>query len=663
MMAMNTGENEQGLRKIVDLTRLLSIIVLLLHVYYYCYDAFKQWGLVSQITDGLLRNFVNMGLFSFFLKSKFISLGLLLLSFLGIKGRKNEQANSKTSLAYFICGLVIYFVSFICLYLPYVSTIVATTYATVNLLGYLLILTGGSVLARIIKNGLKPDIFNRDNQTFPQEERLLTNEYSFNFKAQYNLKGKIRDSWISIVNPRRSILIMGNPGSAKSWCFLEPMIRQQSAKAYAQFTYDFKYPDLTLIAYNHYLKNWRKYPVAPKWCNVNFSDPTTSHRCNPIYAPMMNELLDAMEAASSILLSMNKSWAHKQGDFFVESGKNLLAAVFWFLRKYRNGEFCSVPHAIELLQLEYDRLFTVLRTERDIQTLMTPFISSFEKGVFETIDNQMASVRIPMGRLSSPLLYWILSGNDFTLDANNPKEPKIICLGNDPVKSEALAPILSLFCDRLNKTINRKGQYKIALNYDEFASIRVSSIFQAVSTGRGHDLVNVLVVQDANQLRSLYTKEEVEALINMAGNFICGQVSGDSAKSASERFPKTMQDRQSLSINSTDTSVSKSKQLDAAITPATISNLSSGEFVGIIADNPDQPIDLKAFHRKVINNVAALDREKAAYLPLPRDQEATDEIIKANYEQIKQDVQDIADSVFEEILNDPAKQYLLVNKN
>jgi hypothetical protein len=661
-MAMNTGENEQGLRKIIDLTRLISIVILLLHIYYYCYDAFQQWGLVSSITDNLLKNIANTGIFSFYLKSKLVSIGLLLLSFIGIKGRKNEDANYKTAIAYFICGVVVYFFSFLCLYLPSISTIITGIYGGVNLVGYLLILTGGSVLARIIKNGLKQDIFNRINQTFPQEERLLTNEYSFNFKAQYNLKGKIRDSWVSIINPRRSILIMGNPGSAKSWCLLEPMIRQQSAKAYAQFTYDFKYPDLTLIAYNHYLKNWRKYPVAPKWCNVNFSDPSRSHRCNPIYAPMMHELLDAIEAATSILLSMNKSWSHKQGDFFVESGKNLLAAVFWFLRKFRDGAYCTVPHAIELLQLEYDKLFTILRTEREIQTLLTPFISSFEKGVFETIDNQMASVRIPMGRLSSPLLYWILSGNDFTLDANNPKEPKIICLGNDPVKSEALAPILSLFCDRLNKTINRKGQYKIALNYDEFASLRVSSIFQAVSTGRGHDLVNVMVVQDVNQLRSLYTKEEAEALINMTGNFICGQVSGDSAKSASERFPKTMQDRQSMSINSTDTSVSKSKQFDQAITPATISNLSSGEFVGILADNPDQPIDLKAFHCKIINHKPALDAEKARYITLPRVRKVTQEIILQNYEQIKQDVQDIAESILEEILSDPAQQHLIIKR-
>lgn len=661
-MGMQTGENEQGLRKIIDLTRFISIAILLLHIYYYCYEAFAALNIRSTISDNLLRNIVRTGLLSSYAKSKAIPIGLLLLSLIGIKGRKNESSNYKAALAYFITGLVFYFGSFLCLYIPSDAVTVGVVYIIFNFTGYLLILTGGSVLARIIKNGLKPDVFNRANQTFPQEERLLTNEYSFNFKAQYNLKGKIRPSWISIVNPRRSVMIMGNPGSAKSWCFLEPMIRQQSAKAYAQFVYDFKYPDLTLIAYNHYLKNWRRYPVVPKWCNINFQNPEYSHRCNPIYAPMMYDLLDAIEAASSILLSMNKTWAARQGEFFVESPKNLLAAVFWFLKKFADGQYCTVPHAIELLQLDYDKLFTILRTEREIQTLLTPFISAFEKKVMETVESQVASVRIPLGRLSSPLLYWVMSGNDFTLDANNPLEPKIICLGNDPVKSEALAPILSLYCDRMNKIINRKGQYKIALNYDEFASIRVASIFQAVSTGRGHDLVNIMVVQDANQLRTLYTKEEAEALINMTGNFICGQVSGDSAKSVAERFPKVMQDRQSLSINSSDTSVSKSKQLDAAITAATISNLSSGEFVGVVADDPDQPIELKAFHSKRVIDKKTLDAEKAAYLPPYKVRTVTQETIDLNYEQIKQEVQDIEQAVFEDILNDPAKQHLLVKK-
>jgi hypothetical protein len=661
-MAMNTGENEQGLRKIIDLLRFISIFILLLHIYYYTYEGFASWNIRTNISDNLLRNLSKTGLFNFYLKSKLIALALLLLSLLGVKGRKDEQANYKTALAYFITGLIVYFISFLCLYLPYPSTTITIWYGSVNIAGYLLMLTGGSVIARVIKANFRGDVFNKLNQTFPQEERKLTNEYSFNFQAQYNLKGKVRSSWVSIVNPRRSVLIMGNPGSAKSWCFLEPMIRQQSAKAYAQFIYDFKYPDLTLIAYNHFLKNWRNYPVAPQWCGINWHNPEYSHRCNPIYAPMMLEMLDAVEAATSILLSMNKSWSGKQGDFWVESAKNLLAAVFWFLRKFADGIFCTIPHAIELLQLEYDKLFTILRTEKEVQTLLTPFISSFEKGVFETIDNQMASVRVPLGRLSSPLLYWILSGNDFTLDANNPLQPKIICLGNDPVKSEALAPILSLFCDRMNKIINRKGQYKIACNYDEFSSLRVSSIFQTVATGRGHDIVTVLVVQDANQLRTLYTKEEAEGLINMTGNFICGQVSGDSAKSAAERFPKIMQDRQSMSINSSDTSVSKSKQLDAAITPATISNLSSGEFCGVVADNPDQPIDLKAFHCKIIQDKKALDAEKAAYLPLPKVRTVTQATILQNYEQIKQDIQDIEQAVYEEILNDPAKQHLLVKK-
>lgn len=661
-MALNTGENEQGLRKIMDMTRLISIVILIIHCYYYCYEAFKIWEFTSPFSDKLLSNVVRTGLFSNYHKSKFIGLLFLMLSLIGIKGRKTENINHRIAFAYCLIGLALFFASALCFYLSAEPTSICIIYCLILIAGYLLVLTGGALFTRIIKASLIGDVFNRDQSTFPQEERLITNEFSFNLPATYILKGKIRKSWLNYVNPRRGILVMGSPGSGKSWAIIENILRQSLAKSYCQFVFDFKFPDLALISYNHYLKNFHKFVVKPRWCCVNFSHPEYSHQCNPIHPAMMYEIIDAIEASSTILLSINKNWINRQGEFFVDSPVNLLAAVIWFLRKFNDGEFCTLPHCIELLQIEYDQLFTVLRTEKEIQTLLTPFISAFEKGVMETVDSQVASVRIPLGRLSSPLLYYIMSGNDFTLDINNKKEPKVFVLGTDPVKSNALAPVISLYVDRMNKIVNRKSGHKMAQIYDEFASLRAATVPIVISTGRGHDISVTYAVQDINQLKKVYSREEADALVNMTGNFITGQVSGDSAKAAAERFPKTMQERQSLSINSADTSVSKSKQLEQAITASTISNLSSGEFVGIVADNPDQPIELKAFHAKVVNDVAALDKEKTYYLPLPKVSKVTPEIIAKNYEQIKEDVQNIKESVMEMVLNNPSYAHLVVKK-
>src|SRR3970040_400358 len=127
-MAMQTGENEQALRKILDMTRLISIIILLIHFYYYCYSAFQEWGFVSGFSDTILGNIYHTGLYSNFHKSKIFALGFLLISLLGAKGRKEEKLNHKIAFAYIITGVLIYFLSYLSLVVKTDNTTVAVVY-------------------------------------------------------------------------------------------------------------------------------------------------------------------------------------------------------------------------------------------------------------------------------------------------------------------------------------------------------------------------------------------------------------------------------------------------------------------------------------------------------------------------------------------------------
>jgi hypothetical protein len=662
-MAIHTGENEQGLRGIIDLTRAFSFLVLFLHFYYFCGKAFASWGLTATLSDRIMIFLARTGMFNRFETSKWITLGFLLISLLAVKGKKEENLRARSALAMMGIGLVIYFGGYFCIFLDLGICALALLYMFLTLTGYILVLAGGTLLSRVVRTRItSSEYFNRANETFPQEERLLVNDFSVNLPATYRLRGKTRKSWVNIINPRRGLLVMGSPGSGKSWFIVENIIRQQIEKGFAMFIYDFKYPDLSRIAYNHFLTHRAGYPRESGFYCVNFSDPNRAHRCNPLLPEMMSDILDAMEASKTMLLSINKTWAGRQGEFFVESPINFLAAVIWFLRNYEKGKFCTLPHVIELLQLDYDKLFTVLNIEPEVQALVSPFLSAYLSDVMETVESQIASARIPMGRLSSPQLYYILSGNDFTLDINNPEIPKIVCLGNDPIKSEALAPVISLICDRMNKIINQKGKCKSSTIYDEFGTIRVASVNTVLMTGRSNDIVVVMALQDFSMLKKTYSREEAETILNATGNVIFGQVSGETARVASERFPKILQDRQSLSISSSDVSVNKSKHLDLSIPPATISGLSSGEFVGLIADNPACPVELKSFHCKILR-----DEKKAAYekmnfqdLPCIRTVEPAD--ILRNYARIKQDVQDIFISVLDKISRDPALTGLIVRK-
>ena len=663
-MSMNTGENEQGLRKIIDMTRMISILMLLLHFYYYCYNAFADWRLTTTITDRLLQNIFSTGIFSSFIKSKLIALGFLLISLMGAKGKKDEKLNYKYAFAYIITGLLIYFFSFLSLFLDSKNTTTAVVYMSSTSLGYVMVLTGGTVLSRVIKVRLNnKDIFNKNNETFPQEERLLQNEYSINLPAEYNLKGKIISSWINFINPMRGLLVMGSPGAGKSYFIIQHIIKQHIEKGFSMFIYDFKYDDLSRIAYNHFLKFKSKiYPVEPKFYVINFDDLNRCHRSNPLDPKNMMDITDAVESARTIMLGLNRSWIKRQGEFFVESPINFLTSVIWFLRKFLDGEYCTLPHAIEMMQVDYDKLFTVLRTESEIEAYINPFLSAYLNDSMEQLQGQIDAARIGIARLSSPALYYVLSGNDFSLDINNPQEPKIVCLANNPQKQQVYGAVLSLYISRMTKIINQRDKLKSSLIFDEFPTIYFNGIDNLIATARSNKVATTIAVQDYSQLKNEYSREQAEVILNIMGNVISGQVSGDTAKFLSEKFGRIMQDRQSISINSNDTSISKSQQLEQAIPSSTIASLSSGEFVGMVADNPDQVIALKSFHCKIINNHEALKTENDSYQPIPEFQKVDSAIIQRNYQQIKQEVQDIIESEMEKILNDPAKEGVVIKK-
>ena len=645
---MNTGEDIQGLRKIIDFTRLISLFILSIHFYICCYVAFRQWGLTAEITDEIIVNISKTGLFKNFLFAKLAVLLCLLISLIGAKGKKDEKINIKAIIISLIFGFTLYFVGILCFYLPASNGLIALTYIAITSAGYVLILTGGGRLSRLIREKLAKDIFNDDNETFPQEERLLENEYSINLPAKYRLKDTVRNSWINFINPFRGILISGTPGAGKSYFVVRHIIEQHIKKGFSMFIYDFKFDDLSKIAYNNLLKYHGNYTIKPKFYAIDLDN--IKHRCNPLAPEGMDDITDAAEASRTIMLGLNRDWIKKQGDFFVESPINFLTAIIWFLRKYEDGKYCTLPHTIELMQVEYDYLFNVLQQEEEIKALINPFVSAFKNKAMEQLEGQIASAKIGLARLSSPKLYYVLSGNDFTLDINNPVEPKIVCVGNNPQKLQTYGAVLSLYISRMIKLVNRKGQLKSSLIFDEFPTIYFNNMDSLIATARSNKVSTTLAVQDFSQLKKDYGSEQADVISGIVGNIISGQVTGSTAKKLSETFGKIMQDRTSLSINSSDTSISKSTQLEYAIPASKISSLSSGQFVGIVADNPDEKIKLKIFHSEIQNNHNVIAKEEAEYQPIPAVSNVTDQDILENYTKIKAEIEELLITELEKLV-------------
>lgn len=649
------------MRRILDMTRLISIVILVIHFYAGCHGAFAAWHLAAAFSDRVLSNIARTGLLSSFVKPKVISLAFLTIALMGVQGKKSEKQTLKTALLCMAVGLFFFFAAGAMLLLGASIQAAAISYMTITGAGYLLFLSGGTMLSRIISDRLSGDIFNRDNETFPQEERLLWNEYSVNLPMRYQLKGRWRNGWLNIINPFRSVLVTGGAGAGKSYFVIRHLITQHISKGFAMMVYDFKFDDLSKVVYHTFLKYRHLYPPGTRCVFINFD--RLLNRCNPLEPQTMFDITDAVESARTILIGLNREWNKRQGEFFVESPINLLTAVIWFLRKYKGGEFCTVPHAIEMIQLEYDQLFTVLRTEPEVDALINPFISAYLRDAIEQLEGQIASAKVTLARLSSPQLYFVLSGNDFTLDINNPDHPKLLCIGNNPQKIQIYGAVISLYINRLIKLVNQKGRRKCSLVFDELPTVDISNIDVLIATARSNKVSTCLGIQDFSQLRKDYGRDRAEVIMNSVGNIIAGQSTGDTAKNISERIGRIMQDRTSLSINRSDTSISRSRQLEAAVPPSRISLLSSGEFAGVVADNPDCKIDLKAFHCQIINDHEALNKEIAGYGEIPEAGPVDAALVHRNYLKIKADVQDLVEEVIERLLSDPALSCLVIKKS
>ena len=632
----NTGENEQALRKIIDFTRMGSIIILAFHFYYFCHDVLRQWKLTIEFIDRVLISLVKTGLFDNIYISKGIVLSLLIVSLIGLKGKKSETTSVPFGATLTMLGLILFFLSHYIFRIHLNLKDQAIIYIVLTALGYVLILTGGTWFSRLLRTKLAKDIFNKQNESFPQEERLLENEYSINLPAQYILKGAARRSWINIINPFRSLLVIGTPGAGKSYFVVRHVITQHIMKGFAMFIYDFKYDDLSRIAYNALRMHRNNYKIKPSFYVINFDQ--IYHRCNPLDPATMDDITDATESSRTIMLGLNRNWITKQGDFFVESPINFVTAIIWFLRKYDEGRYCTLPHVIELMQLDYHKLFKVLKTEPEIEVLVNPFESAYRNEAMEQLEGQVASAKIGMARLSSPQLYYVLSGNDFTLDINNPKDPKIVCMGNNPQKQQIYGAVLSLYITRVLKLVNKKRLQKCSLIFDEFPTIYFNGIDSLMATARANKVATTLAVQDYSQLKKDYGREQAEVIMNVVGNVISGQVVGETAKLLSERFGKIVQQRESISVNSSETSVSRSTQLDMAIPASKIASLSSGEFVGMVSDDPDQKIGLKIFHSEILNDHEVIRNEEQQYENIPPVRSVSQEQIQQNYSRIKDEV-------------------------
>lgn len=673
---MSQTEHDKDYRGVLNTILYIGFAILFFHLYIYCHGVFEKLGIPLTILDNFIRSLNDLThLFNNTWASKLAALVFLILYSIGNKSKKNIGATWNE--VYYLCfaGGAVYFGNFILLGLHQLSVdTVNILYTTTTLGGFLLLMKAGAKADSIIKINFANDPFNEVNESFMQETELIANEYSINIPTQFTFKQKVYAGWINVVNAFRATMVLGTPGSGKSYAIVNNYIRQMIEKGFSMFIYDFKFPDLSRVAYFYLQQNKEvyrtKYGKIPSFFVINFDDPRRSHRCNPLLPELMTDIIDAQEASSAILLNLNKVWIQKQGEFFVESPISFLTACIWYLKLYNDRKveeyldtlpdeqrheaivpehinYCTLPHVIEFACHQYEEIFPLMKAEADLDLVIEPFFSALKNDAKEQLEGQIASARIPLSRMASPSLYWLMTGNDFSLDINDPNDPKLLCVGNNPDRQSVYGAALGLYASRLIKLINKKERIPCGFIIDELPTVLLRGLDNLIATGRSNKVAVVVGLQDLSQLIRDYGREVANAIFTTIGNIFTGQVKGETAKSLSSSFGKNVQQRQSFNITEKETTTNLSTQMDSVIPESKLSNLSQGRFAGSIADNVDQEVKQKMFHAKiVISKTMENELKKLPKIPpLPAYQQYSDKQIKqmvdTQYRKVKQDVREI----------------------
>ena len=613
--------NKQEYEKVYFFIVITAYVILAMNIYYYAHPVFASMGLTHPAARKILLGLREGGFFRTPLLTKSWAFALMVISHI-VRSGKGRKVNWWLVAATLSAGLALYLV-----YPKAEAAYIATTVT-----GFALCAWAVAMVSRNLHGFKRAD--NDTNETFEQCDELISTPDSINIPTKYQYQKKIHNGWINVVNPFRATMVLGVPGSGKSFSVYNPFIEQMVDKGYSIFVYDYKFPDLTEVVYNETL---RKYPMkpnpeygrragapefvpdpsAPKFYVINFKDPRYSHRCNPIHPSYIQDPADSAEIADIVMKNVAPGTVEKE-DFFAMSAKVYLDAIIYFLSIYQGGKYCTFPHVIELMSIDYKKIFAILSEYEQLETKIKPFASALEAGAQDQLQGQIASATIPLNKMASPALYWVLSGDDFRLDLNNPDDPKTICIGNDPDRQQIYGTTLSLFTSRMFKLINHKGKRKCGVLLDELPTIFIKGLDNLIATARSNKVAIVIGAQDKSQLVRDYSQKEADVIFNTVGNIFSGQVNGKTAEDLNKSFGREFREQQSQTQNIDSESISISFHQEELMPISKIETLTQGYFFGKVADNNDTPIQKKFFCGEIQIDLERFKERNKSNRKLPR---------------------------------------------
>lgn len=637
---MEDNKQFDGFKNIGMLT---AIILFVVDIYFHYYKAFYNLGYYGNFGNSFLNFFSKIGVFNEIYYNKFIIILLSILFVMLDSGKKDLDADKNTTIIFAITSTLLFIAT--CLLYQIFNLFF---YTIIDIIAFAFLINSYNKVHRLFDTSFIKDRYNKVNKIFPQNKELLENDMSVNIPYQFiakydkNLKPIYEKGIINFVAPERATLILGKPGSGKSYSFNEEFIRQWIEKGFSFINYDYKFPTLTDISYYYFEKNknkaYSKYDNGGRFACINIADPQYSDRCNPVSYEILENMADAIDAVYTIFYNLDKKSAQKQ-DFFQMSAMAITSAALWFLRQYEEkevdqygnliieeydetdicketgnsiikkksryktienskGKYCSFPHLIQLIMQPDEKLLTILDSYPELKYFTASFSDALKKESFEQLSGQTASARIPLGKCATPQMFFVMTDPDkqgVDLRVNKKDAVTVLNIANNPATQKTNAPAIGLYLSQAAKLINAQDRVPCAFHIDEFPTTYINGLDTLIATARSNKVCTVLSAQDYTQLVLNYGKEPADAIYNTIDNIVTGKVAIDTAKKVAEGIGKFNYTTQSVSLQKDSSSTSFNTSREQIVPPEDISQFKQGEFCGIVSDSYKQPIDLKVF--------------------------------------------------------------------
>jgi len=633
----------------------------------FIYKQAPFWGFFGNALEKLSR----IGIYHELIYSKLCTFLLICLVSIGTLAKKKVDLDPKKHIGYPLAlGLLLFFGSIIYCYRPSAEAFAYTSwfnllYMSCSLAGAVLTSLAMDNISKIIRSGLGKDKWNVEGESFMQPVKAIVTPYSVNIPTQFYFKNKVWNGWINLVNPFRGTILIGTPGSGKSFGIVNPFIRQLIAKEFCCCVYDFKYPDLGKIAYYHYLlaKQSGKCPKHSFYV-INLNDVEKSCRTNPWRSDYLNTLADASESAEALVEALKKGDKSGGSDqFFTQSAINFLAACIFFFSKYENGKYSSLPHVLSFLNRSYQEIFDTLFSEPELVSLLSPFRSAWLEKAFPQLEGQVGTLKIFISRLATKETFWVFSGDDFNLKISDVHSPATLVLANDPNTQNINSACYSIILNRLTKLINSKGNLPSALIIDEVPTLFVHKVENLIATARSNKVAVLMGLQEIPQFNQQYGKDTAATITAVVGNVLAGSVRNKETLEWLERlFGKSKQIGEGLSIDRNKTSMSLNEKLEALIPAGKMASLNTGEMVGLIAadvqENYTGKFETSAINCRVNLDQKELAREESNYKPLPVFYDfhgKKDDVLRHNFLRINKEVDDLITAFKKPVISNRAK--------